>query len=66
MLKSGNRILSCFAGLRVSGKPVRSFVLNNNRYCIVVLALLLFPDDDMVRGHAVAEVHGLYVFAALR
>ena len=66
MLKSSNRVFGCLAGLRVSGKPIRSPVLDNDSYRIMAPALLLLPDDDMVRGHSVTEVHGLDFFAVLR
>ena len=32
----------------------------------MTLAPLLFPNDDVVRGHAVAEMYGLHVFRRLR
>ena len=63
VLKGSNRVFCGLAGLRVPGKPVRSLVLNNDSYRIVAPALLLFPDDDMVRGHTVAEVLGFDFFA---
>ena len=66
MLKCSNRVVSSFAGLRISSEPVCGFILNNDSHRIMVLALLFFPNDDVVSGHAIAEVHGFYFFAILR